>query len=122
MVEFYCKECGKRRSYESINEIMKHKKICFECRFEKEKEAIKRRAKNAKKTILANKISICEICGKEFLSKTARTCSTECRTKLCEKTSFYNNLKVANRDIRISEIRVYGQGRYEKVNFIGDVK
>ena len=121
MVEFYCKECGNKKNYESIEEIIKHKKICIECIFRLEKEANEKRRKNIKRKIV-KKDAICKVCGKTFSSYQATTCSIECRKKLCEKTSFYNNLKVVNREINITKTRVYGQGKYEKINFIGDIE
>lgn len=114
MIDFICNQCFKKSKAETMEEVIKHEKICVSCINENRKKSIKKYKKIEKE-------KQCEVCGAFFMSRNCRACSDECRKKLNEKTRFYKNLEKANNEIRITKIRVYGQGKYEQVNFIGDI-
>jgi hypothetical protein len=129
-IKFKCKKCGKITE-NTMTSIIAREKKCYDCYIEendlllKKKEAEKKLKIKRKEALL--KTVICEYCNAPFkTSSSAKYCSSECRgnglkTKR-EKTRFYNNLDRVNKEINITKIRVYGQGRYEHINFFKDIK
>ena len=121
-LKYICKQCEKIETANNQKQIIQRKKICLECI---NKNNLKKSLK-LKRVIISIKDKItnikkCEYCQKEFETKNARYCSSTCRKKGMEKKKFYNNLDEVNKEIQVTKTRVFGQGNYEKVNFIKDI-
>ena len=82
--------------------------VCLECINKRDKA----RSIEFKKGKSKKKSLVCVVCSKTFTAVTAKTCSKECREAYKEKRAFYRNMEKANREVRASNVHVFGQGKY----------
>jgi len=130
---YICKVCGEegeciaRNIKEFMRIVLERDKTCLKCIDEnnkkvfREKQLIRKEKQQAcakrnnrpethrSKLFIERECVICHIpyCG------TVETCGPECKKKNTEKKRFYDKLSLANKEVHISKIRVYGQGRTE---------
>jgi len=115
---YLCAACKKpsflevRNNQDFIIQIRRMNKLCKDCKNKKIEEQYKKPKKKPTPKV-QNKPK----------KKTMKgyTLSEE-EKKAREKTAFYNNLKKATREVNISNIRIFGQGRTEFIKSTADTK